>query len=205
MVGALLVTQGQAYDNCYLLNLLLDHDFGFYKNLSPTSLVMVPHAMKASSTHDPDSPRLHEAMRSEDRDEFLTAMGKEIAELKSHGTWTIVRKKSMPAGANLLPSTWALKIKCYPEGRKRKSKACFYVRTSCANDESILTILVKVLSSLAHRRIWYYTVGHASKNHSNCLLTVKPNGKHYKPENVGTQRKFCTTHVCYVFLFWHAC
>jgi hypothetical protein len=111
MVGALLVTQGQAYVNCYLLNLLLDHDFGLYKNLSPTSLMRAPHAMKASSTHDPNSPRLHEAMRSKDGDELLFAMGKEIGELESHGTWTIVRKETMPAGANLLPSTWALKIK----------------------------------------------------------------------------------------------
>jgi hypothetical protein len=128
MVGALLLTQGQAYDNRYLLNLLLDHDFGLYENLSPNSLMMAPHAMKASSGHDPDTPRLHEAMRGEHRDEFLTAMGKEIAELESHGTWEVVRKESMPAGANLLPSTWALKIKRYPDGRKRKSKARFCVR-----------------------------------------------------------------------------
>jgi hypothetical protein len=128
MVGALLLTQGQAYDNRYLLNLLLDHDFGLYENLSPNSLMMAPHAMKASTTHDPDTPRLHEAMRGEHRDEFLAAMGKEIAELESHGTWTIVRKESMPAGANLLPSTWALKIKRYPDGNKRKSKARFCVR-----------------------------------------------------------------------------
>ena len=127
MVGALLLTQGQRYDNRYLLNLLLDHDFGLYDNLSPNSLMMAPHAMKASATHDPDTPRLHEAMRGEHRDEFLAAMGKEIAELESHGTWTVIRKESMPSGANLLPSTWALKIKRYPDGRKRKSKARFCV------------------------------------------------------------------------------
>jgi hypothetical protein len=97
MVGALLVTQVQAYDNRYLLNLLLDHDFGLYENQSPTSLMMVPHAMKASSTHDPSSPRLHEAMRSKDQDEFLIAMGKEIAELKSHGTWAIDCQKGVYA------------------------------------------------------------------------------------------------------------
>jgi histone deacetylase 1/2 len=128
MVGALLLTQGQAYDNRYLLNLLLDHDFGLYENLSPNSLMMAPHAMKASATHDPDTPRLHEAMRGEHRDEFLAAMGKEIAELEAHGTWKIVRKESMPDGANLLPSTWALKIKRYPDGRMRKNKARFCVR-----------------------------------------------------------------------------
>jgi hypothetical protein len=55
-------------------------------------------------------------------------MGKEIAELEAHGTWTIVRKESMSDGANLLPSTWALKIKRYPDGRMRKNKARFCVR-----------------------------------------------------------------------------
>jgi hypothetical protein len=90
MVGALLLTQGQAYDNCYLLSLLLDHDFGLYENLSPKSLMLAPHAVKASATHDPNSPRLHDAMQGEHRDDFLAAMGKEISKLKAHGTWEIV-------------------------------------------------------------------------------------------------------------------
>jgi histone deacetylase 1/2 len=67
-------------------------------------------------------------MRSEHRDEFLTAMGKEITELESHGTWTVIKKETMPTGANLLPSTWALKIKRYPDGQKLKSKARFCMR-----------------------------------------------------------------------------
>jgi hypothetical protein len=127
MVGALLLTQGQSYDTRYLLNLLLDHDFGLYENLTP-SLIQGPHAMKASSVSDPDTPKLHDAMRGDQRDDFLTAMGQEIAELESHGTWDVVRKASMPSGANLLPSTWALKIKRYPDGRMRKNKARFCVR-----------------------------------------------------------------------------
>jgi hypothetical protein len=112
MVGALLLAQVQAYGNCYLLNLLLDHDFGLYENLSPNSLMLAPHAMKASATHNPDSPRLHEAMQGKHHGAFLAAMRKEISKLEAqHGTWQIVRKKSMPTGANLLPSTWALKVK----------------------------------------------------------------------------------------------
>jgi hypothetical protein len=91
--------------------------------------MLAPHAMKASATtSDQDTPRLHEAMRGDHRDEFLTAMGKEISELESHGTWTIVRKETMPDGANLLPSTWALKLKRYPDGNMQKLKARFCVR-----------------------------------------------------------------------------
>ena len=115
MVGALLLTQGQAYDHSrYLLNLLLDNEFGLYENLAPNTLMLAPHAMKASATVDPDTPRLHEAMRGDHRDDFLTAMGEEIAALEAHGTWNVVRRDTMPAGSNLLPGTWALKIKRYP-------------------------------------------------------------------------------------------
>jgi hypothetical protein len=90
MTGALLLTQGQAYNNPFVLNLRLDHGFDLYKNLGPTSLLMHPHAMKASVTHDPDTPHLHEAMQGEHREECLIAMGKEISELEAHGTWTII-------------------------------------------------------------------------------------------------------------------
>jgi hypothetical protein len=128
MVGALLLTQGQAYDSRYLLNLLLDNEFGLYENLAPDTLMLSPHGMKASSAVDPDTPRLHEAMRGDHRDDFLTAMGEEISALEAHGTWNIVRRDSMPAGSNLLPGTWALKIKRYPDGRMRKHKARYCVR-----------------------------------------------------------------------------
>jgi hypothetical protein len=90
MVGALLLTQGQAYDTRYLLNLLLDHEFRLYENLSPNSLMMAPHAIKASTTHDPATPRLHEAMQGKHLEKFFSAMGKEISELEAHGTWIIV-------------------------------------------------------------------------------------------------------------------
>jgi hypothetical protein len=133
MVSALFLTSGQAYDNRYLLNLLLDRDFGLYDNLLANTLLCHPHAMKASTTPDPDSPRLHEAMSGEHREEFLAAMSKEIEELESHGTWTVIKKSSLPRGANLLPSTWAFKIKRYPDGRMRKHKARF----CCRGDKQI--------------------------------------------------------------------
>ena len=128
-----MLTSEQSYDNRYLLNLLLDRDFGLYQSLGANALMSHPHAMKASTSHDPDSPRLHEAMRGEHHEDFLVAMGKEIEELESHGTWTVVKKTSLPRGANLLPSTWVFKIKRYPDGRLRKHKARF----CCQGDKQI--------------------------------------------------------------------
>jgi hypothetical protein len=72
--------------------------------------MMAPHAMKADTLRG-----LHEALHGEHQDDFLATMGKEISELKSHGTYTIVRKESMPYGANLPPLTWDLKIKQYSD------------------------------------------------------------------------------------------
>jgi hypothetical protein len=66
-------------------------------------------------------------MRGEYRGKFLAGMGKEILELEAHGTWEIAQKESMPAGANLLPLAWALKIKRYPDGCMHKNKARFCV------------------------------------------------------------------------------
>jgi hypothetical protein len=125
MVGALLLTRGHAYDNRYLLNLLLDNHFGVYENLSSTSLLLDPLAMKALPVFDPDTPHLHKAMRGDHHNEFLAAMAEEIAALEVHKTWTIVHKETLPTGANVLPGTWALKTKCYPNGRIQKHKARF--------------------------------------------------------------------------------
>jgi hypothetical protein len=42
---------------------------------------------------------------------------------------------------------------------------------------------------------WCHIVVHATQKSEKCLLTVKPNGKHYRLENVGCQRKFPTHDV----------
>jgi hypothetical protein len=54
------------------------------------------------------------------REEFIQAMGTEISELKRHDTWAVVPRSLVPEGANVLPSTWAFKIKRFPDGMLRK-------------------------------------------------------------------------------------
>ena len=58
-------------------------------------------------------------------------MRKEIEELEQHKTWVIVPKCKVQEGTKILPSTWALKVKRYPDGRLRKFKAQFCVRGDC--------------------------------------------------------------------------
>ena len=131
MVSTLILSIGQSYKNQYLLKLLLKPDFGLYKNLGSDTLGNNPHAMKPSTTHDPDTSCLYETMSGEHREDLLTAIGKDISELEQMNTWKIVKKNSLPRGANLLPSTWDFKINRYPDGRMRKHKARFCVKGDC--------------------------------------------------------------------------
>ena len=55
-------------------------------------------------------------------------MIKEIQELEEHGTWIVMLRSKIPEGANIIPSTWAFKIKRSPDGEIKKFKARFCVR-----------------------------------------------------------------------------
>lgn len=55
-------------------------------------------------------------------------MSKEIEGLSSHGTCKVIKRSSLPEGANILSSIWVFKIKRTPSGLLRKSKARFGVR-----------------------------------------------------------------------------
>ena len=103
MVSALIISSGQSYENRYLLNLLLTNEFGLYKNLGAYKLDNHPHAMESLMKHDPDTPRLHEAMSDEHQDDFIADMGNEITELEQRNTWNVAKKDSLSRGANLIP------------------------------------------------------------------------------------------------------
>ena len=78
--------------------------------------------------YDPDSPNFTQAMRSEQVDGWIKACAAELQELAQRGTWTEMHKKDLPPNANILPGTWAFKVKQYPDGRFRKCKARYCVR-----------------------------------------------------------------------------
>ena len=82
----------------------------------------------ATKGTDPDTPTYEQAMASDQREEFEKAMEKEIADLSRRGTFTLIKRSDLPSGANLLPGTWAFKVKRFPDGRIRKYKARFCVR-----------------------------------------------------------------------------
>ena len=88
--------------------------------------IVIEHAYKARKNYDPDTPNFGQAMRSQYAEEFKAAMQSEIESLIKHGTWQGVLRSSLPEGANVIPSTWAFKIKRLPDSSiyKWKARAC---------------------------------------------------------------------------------
>ncbi|MEO0405215.1 MAG: reverse transcriptase domain-containing protein [Bacteroidota bacterium] len=122
----------QSYQEQYLINIALDPEFGLIENLGATTLLRNPQLLKVKAVRDPDTPNIGEAMSGPHIEELLAAMAKEIEELEKHNTWEVVKCSDIPktegAMPNSIPSTWAFKIKRYPDGRLRKFKGRFCVR-----------------------------------------------------------------------------
>jgi hypothetical protein len=75
-----------------------------------------------SKASQADIPTYEEAMNSPHRDGFYEVMKAELKTLTDMECWDVVDRMS---GMNVLPSTWAFKLKGYPDGSVRKYKACF--------------------------------------------------------------------------------
>jgi hypothetical protein len=80
-------------------------------------------ARKSASADD--NPRWNDAMNGPHRDGFLKAQSVEISTLQHMDAWDMVPR---PKDTNILDSTWAFKIKRFPDGMIRKLKARFCVR-----------------------------------------------------------------------------
>ncbi|KAG7370589.1 reverse transcriptase RNA-dependent DNA polymerase [Nitzschia inconspicua] len=76
----------------------------------------------ASKASQADNPSYEEVMNGPHRAGFLEAMKLEIETLTNMYCWDVVDRI---AGMNVLPSTWAFKLKRYPDGSVRKYKARF--------------------------------------------------------------------------------
>jgi len=67
------------------------------------------HACAASA--NPDTTYLHEAMQQPDREQFLHAMNQEVNGHVKNKNFSIFPRLSVPEGAPVLPSVWAMKQK----------------------------------------------------------------------------------------------
>ena len=105
--------------------------FSIYQRLDEdldVSTGLHPFAFSARANAE-DTPRFHEAMKSPDREGFISAMKKELAQLASMDAFVAVpREKALNEGKPVIDSVWAFKRKRYPDGSVKKLKARFCVR-----------------------------------------------------------------------------
>ena len=82
-----------------------------------------PELVFATKSSQNDNPRFDEAMNGPNSEGFWVAGAKEVATLQNIGTWEQVERKPE---MNIIQSTWAFKIKRFPDGlvRKLKSRLC---------------------------------------------------------------------------------
>ena len=128
MYKALTKHEGQSSELQSVITLVIDPDYGVLDDLPMHVFTNSPQFFKAGKKHDPDTPTIKEALGGPHRREFIKAMKKEVEELEEHNTWTIMNRSDIPEGANIVPSTWAFKIKRAPSGELKKFKARFCVQ-----------------------------------------------------------------------------
>ncbi len=114
-------------------NIILD---SWESNWKPTiSEVIDPWllaARTASSKYNEGNPLYDTATRRLFQAEFWQAMRMELKTLiKDFDCWSLVLQTP---GMNVLPSTWAFKIKRYPDGTVKKFKARFCTRDDCQKE-----------------------------------------------------------------------
>ena len=122
MEGSCFMDEDWSEIQAMLVGIDSDQSFLFPKTYQLSDMVL------AAIKHDPDTPSLMEALSGENAHQFKKAMTKEIEALKARKTWTIIHKSKLPKGARVIPTTWAMKIKRYPNGDFRSFKARFCVR-----------------------------------------------------------------------------
>jgi hypothetical protein len=130
----------RVYDMNYITALAMDQEFGVldsFDSLPPDSLIKNPYFLKSKSNSDPDTPGIREALNGEYRDDFIEGMTQEINKLEGHGTWTVIKRSDIQPTKrtdgttyipDVIPTTWAFKIKRWPSGILRKIKARMCVR-----------------------------------------------------------------------------
>ena len=65
-------------------------------------------------------------LQKEDKNEFITAMMKEVQDHESWGHWTMIPWADMPDGAKTILAIWSFKRKVFPDGRVLKYKGRLY-------------------------------------------------------------------------------
>jgi hypothetical protein len=102
----------------------LDTSTGLQEDLYPGQL-QSPMVLQGRAK-DPDLPTTREALTGPYAEQFWESMDKEIVSLEAKDAWEIVDRSSLPPGMEVVPGTWAHRVKRLPCGtlNKMKSRWC---------------------------------------------------------------------------------
>jgi len=123
----------QGLDWSKAVNLLRSHDakkvltlLDSFRNPDNPELLedWTPMALAAKAS-DEDTPNWSQAMNGPNREGFWDACKTEVNTLEGMDTWDVVDRESW---MNVLPSTWAFKVKRFPSGLIKRLKARFCAR-----------------------------------------------------------------------------
>ena len=81
------------------------------------------HHMVLATAEDNDTYTLKDMLKQDDKNDFVEAMIKEVADHESRDHWTLMSRSMMPKGTKTIMSVWSFKRKRYPDGRVLKHKA----------------------------------------------------------------------------------
>ena len=99
-----------------------------YSGTSEDTIVNHVHPLflkaKAAASGE-DNPNGRQSMNGQFADEYWEAAVTEIETLEFMKAWEVVERQD---DINVLRSTWAFKLKCYPDGLIKNFKSCFCAR-----------------------------------------------------------------------------
>jgi hypothetical protein len=99
------------------MNIETDQDLNTVAEYNP--------ALLSSKASEDDNPTYEQDISGSNKEGYWQAAKKEVDTLVKKGSWEVVTNKFW---MHVLPSTWAFKCKCLPDGIIRNLKARFFAR-----------------------------------------------------------------------------
>ena len=106
----------------------MDHMDLISRNSYDGSINLSNRRIIAAETSHKDNPYLGKAMKSDDCEDFMKVMKKEIKYLTTEDVWEIIPKSFLPTSAHIIRLIWSFKIKInsFEELIKHKARLCVH-------------------------------------------------------------------------------
>ena len=98
------------------------------RNSDDGSIKLAYSGIIAAETSQKHNPHLGEAMKADDREDFMKATEKEIKDFTAEHFWEILPKSSLPSSEHIIRLIWSFKIikNLFRELIKHKARLCVH-------------------------------------------------------------------------------